>query len=101
MSQRHVWGCLVGFASVALPLTAHGAGPSPELMARNCYTCHGPQGVSAGPMPPLKGLPADYIVQAMVEFKADKRPGTIMNRIAKGYSDENTRLLADYIASVK
>ena len=38
-------------------------------------------------MPPLKGRKAAEIVEAMKEFQAGKRQPTVMDRIAKGYTD--------------
>jgi cytochrome c553 len=35
------------------------------------------------------------------DFKAGKRPGTIMQQHAKGYSDEQLELIAGYFASVR
>ena len=46
------------------------------------------------------GRPAD-IAGAMIEFKSGKRPGTIMDRIAKGFSDEEIRAIAAWYAGQK
>ena len=35
----------------------------------------------------------------MAEFKDGKRPATIMHQIAKGYTDEQIRLIAGYFAA--
>jgi sulfide dehydrogenase cytochrome subunit len=35
----------------------------------------------------------------MLAFRSGKRSGTVMNRIAKGYSDEDIELLAGYLAT--
>jgi len=42
----------------------------------------------------LTGLSTDDIISSMKAFKTDQRKGTIMNRIAKGYSDEEIDLMA-------
>lgn len=81
--------------------SAQTVGPSGQAMTQTCYVCHGPDGKSAGPIAPLAGLPKDHIIRQMAEFKADRRPGTIMNRIAKGYSDEQIVAIADFIATLK
>ncbi|HJQ56911.1 MAG TPA: c-type cytochrome [Vineibacter sp.] len=80
---------------------AQSAGPSGQAMVETCYVCHGPDGKSAGPIAPLVGLPKDHIVRQMADFKADRRPGTIMNRIAKSYSDEQIAAMAEFIATLK
>ncbi|MDT8384792.1 MAG: cytochrome c [Gammaproteobacteria bacterium] len=68
----------------------------PAMLANPCAGCHGPDGASPGPIPPLKGLPGSYIISAMQAFKTDQRQGTVMNRIAKGYTDEEIKLMAGY-----
>lgn len=66
----------------------------PAMLANPCAGCHGTDGASPGVIPPLKGLPSEYIVSTMKAFKADQRKGTVMNRIAKGYTDEEIELIA-------
>jgi sulfide dehydrogenase cytochrome subunit len=69
-------------------------------LAANCANCHGTEGVSAGGMPSLVGQPRSYLVQQMQEFKAGKRPATIMHQLAKGYTDQQIELLADYFSTL-
>ena len=52
-------------------------------------------------MPQLHGQPAAAIAKALTDFKTDQRKGTIMNRIAKGYSDDQIVLIADYFYKQK
>ena len=52
-------------------------------------------------MPPLKGRPQADIADAMTEYKSGKRAGTIMDRIAKGFSDEEIRAIAAWYAAQK
>jgi sulfide dehydrogenase cytochrome subunit len=73
----------------------------PAMLANPCAGCHGTDGASPGPIPPLKGLPSSYIISSMKAFKADKRKGTVMNRIAKGYTDEEIGLMARHFAATK
>ena len=51
-------------------------------------------GVYETPVPPLAGRPAADIASQMIAFKAGQRPGTIMDRIAKGFSDDEIRAIA-------
>ncbi len=39
------------------------------------------------------------MVQRLMAFKSGKREGTVMNRIAKGYSDAEIAAIAKYLAS--
>lgn len=81
---------------------AHGqTGPNGLALSLNCSTCHGLDGKGVTAVTPLKGMPATVIVQSMKQFKAGERPATIMNRIAKGFSDEEIQAVADYLASQK
>ena len=88
--------------ALALPSSAAAqAAPgqaSIPYVAGTCTNCHGPQGRSAGAMPSLAGLPQPYLVEQMKQFREGKRPATIMHQIAKGYSDRETDLLAEYFA---
>jgi sulfide dehydrogenase cytochrome subunit len=77
------------------------ADASGAALAFTCYGCHGYDGLSKGAAPSLKGLPADYLSQAMKDFKSGKRPATIMGRIAKGYSDGEIAAMSEYLATLK
>src|SRR5687768_979000 len=92
----------IGMAFAIFTAGAALAGPawaqSGQAMAQTCYVCHGPGAKGAGPIIALAGLPKDHLARQMADFKADKRPGTIMNRIAKGYTDEQLALIAEYLA---
>ena len=75
---------------------------SARNLASACFTCHGTDGRSVGGIPPsLAGQDRNYLLQAMKDFKADKRPATIMHQQAKGYTDQELEALAAYFASVK
>ena len=70
-------------------------------LAASCANCHGTDGKSAGVMPPLAGLDKNYIILQMQDFKHGKRPATIMHQLAKGYSDAQIELMAEYFAAQK
>lgn len=72
-----------------------------EALAFTCFTCHGTNGRSPGAIPSLCGKTADYIILRMHQFKSGKRQATIMNRLAKGYSNEQIARIAKYIAQQK
>jgi len=75
---------------------------SARNLASACFTCHGTDGHSVGGVPPsLAGRDRNDLLQAMKDFKADKRPATIMHQQAKGYTDQELEALAGYFASVK
>lgn len=70
-----------------------------RLIALNCYSCHGENGVSQGRAPSLSGLPANYLELSLKEYKGDLREGTIMPRIAKAYSDVEMTELAKFLVA--
>jgi cytochrome c553 len=95
-------GAGLAFAtSLALPIHAQDATYARGLAA-TCFACHGTDGRSVGNVPPsLAGQNRDYLLQQLKDFKAGKRPATIMHQHAKGYTDEQLALIAGYFASVK
>lgn len=60
-----------------------------------CSGCHGTQADAAIP---LSGLSAEDIAQAMADFRSGAREATLMGRIAKGFTDEESKAIADWIA---
>jgi len=89
---------LITTAAVVLPGMASATDYRPAMLANPCAGCHGPDGDSPGSIPSLKGLSAEEIASGMKAFKADRRKGTVMNRIAKGYTDEEIELMASYFS---
>lgn len=70
-----------------------------NMLAYACAACHGFNGNSQGPSTPnLAGISKFYFMDAMEAFKEDERPATVMNRIAKGYSKDEIKLMADFFS---
>ena len=90
-------------AAVVLGLSAPLAGAQDANLARNlaatCASCHGTNGNSRGEVKALAGLPADSIVATFNAYKAGTLPATVMHQIAKGYTDEQIKLIAGYLAA--
>lgn len=80
-------------------LAAQAADPI-EALARTCNNCHGVNGVSAGPsMPSIGGLSEAYLKNVMLQWKTGERQAATMNRLIKGFSDEQIAGLAKYFAA--
>lgn len=78
------------------------ATPTAEMLSNSCAGCHGTNGDSNGPaIPSLAGLSKPYLVESMESYKDGSRPSTIMDRIAKGYSQEEFELMGDFFAKQK
>lgn len=76
------------------------AAPTASMLADTCAGCHGTDGASVGPATPnIAGLSETYFTDTMLAFKNDERAGTVMGRIAKGYSEEEIKLMAGFFAS--
>jgi sulfide dehydrogenase cytochrome subunit len=75
------------------------AGPSGEALAFTCAGCHGTDGSSVGPsMPSIAGMDPEVFVDAMKAYQVNERNATIMNRIARGYSDEQLKDMGWFFA---
>ncbi|TNF51413.1 MAG: cytochrome c4 [Gammaproteobacteria bacterium] len=72
------------------------------MLAETCAGCHGTDGVSGGPATPtIAGLHGEYFVEVMKGYRDGTAYATIMNRIAKGYTDEEFSKLASFFAGQK
>ena len=68
-------------------------------LAANCTSCHGPGGVSTGGIPALAGRPKQALLESLQGFKAGTLPATVMHQHAKGYTDAELIILAEYFSS--
>ena len=98
--------CGAALAALALLLGAvpsvHAQGPEPHLarnLAATCANCHGTNGNGRGDMKPLAGVPAVTIITMLTQYKNGTLPATVMHQIAKGYTDEQIKLVANYLAA--
>lgn len=64
--------------------------------ASSCSGCHDAK-IASPSVPPLKGRPAAEIVSAMEAFRTGSREATVMTRIAKGFTDDETRDIAAWL----
>jgi len=87
---------LGGMMSMAVTVMAE-AMPAAPPGATSCSGCHGP-GTSGAAVPPLHGRPPEEITGAMQDYRTGQRPATVMDRIAKGFTDEETRAIATWLS---
>ena len=52
-----------------------------------------------GALPPLAGQGKDALLASLRAYKAGTRSATIMQQVAKGYTDEQLVLIAGYLAA--
>jgi len=84
---------LLAGALAAVPASVHAAAPRGAVA---CSGCHA-QAARPDQIPSLSGRSADEIATAMLAFKAGTRAATVMDRIAKGFSDEEIRAIAQWL----
>ena len=94
--------------AVILAVAALAAAPvaAQDVQGRNlaagCAICHGTDGrAPSKDLVPIAGLPKDYIVRQLVDFRDGKRPATVMHQIAKGYTDPQIDAMAAWFAAQK
>ena len=97
-----------GLAAAALCLTAGAAHAQVDPLqvrswAAACANCHGTNGkaVAGSGMGSLAGENKANMLQKLTDFRNGDRPSTIMQQIAKGYSEAQLTLIADYFAAQK
>jgi sulfide dehydrogenase cytochrome subunit len=77
-------------------MPASAAGVDPAGLAEPCAGCHGSDGSSVGGAPTIANLTVDYFVMAMKDYASGARASTVMGRIAKGYTEGETKAMAEY-----
>ena len=94
-----VAACILG-CSVVQPALAEASSHGRNL-AGSCAACHGTDGHSVNGTPVLAGMDKKLFIAQMKAFKSGERSATVMHQHAKGYSDEEFELMADYFAAQK
>jgi len=69
------------------------------MLSNSCAACHGTDGKSPGAIPSINGKSAQFISQALRDFRDGKRHATVMGRHASGYTVEEIQLIAEYFSS--
>jgi len=94
---------VIGGLALLIPLTGPFAVAAAEAPsgASSCSGCHAVSAAVQTPVPPIAGRATAEIVAAMREFRSGHRPGTVMDRIAKGFSEAETAAIADWYAGQK
>ena len=87
---------------MAAMLASSVAMAAPPPGASSCSGCHAMNGeASSAVMPSITGREASETFAMMTAFRDGTRPATVMNRIAKGFSDDELRAIAAWLATQK
>ena len=98
MSAAH-W--LAGVMALAVSAGALAASPEPPPGASSCTGCHAPGALAPRvdtAVPPLVGRSTADIVAQMQAFKTGQKASTVMDRIARGFTDAEIQAIADWYA---
>jgi cytochrome subunit of sulfide dehydrogenase len=69
--------------------------------AASCSGCHPAHRLVDTAVPRLVGRNPDELVAAMQAFKSGQREATVMDRIAKGFSEDEIKAIAAWYAAQK
>ena len=103
-AKHGLWGVAVlCCVPLAAGLAAGGLQGNSEIrsLAATCAACHGTDGhaVPGSAMPRLAGMPKADFVRQMRAYRDGGREATVMQQIAKGYSDAQTEALGEFFAA--
>lgn len=83
------------------PGMAAAAGHDPDLgrnLAAICANCHNADPRDTSAIEPLAGMSQAKIIKKMHAFRSDEKSATLMNQLAKGFSDAQIEAIANYLA---
>jgi cytochrome c553 len=86
----------IGTVSIAAAALAWAEPPAGAVA---CSGCHATSPHVTTPVPRLVGRDRAEIVRAMQEFRTGARAGTVMDRIARGFTDAEIQAIAAWYAA--
>jgi cytochrome c553 len=98
MGTARAWLGIAALAACAGAALA--ASPEPPG-ASSCSGCHAAGARVDTAVPRLIGRSAADIIAQMQAFKGGQKPSTVMDRIAKGFTDPEIQAIADWYAQQK
>jgi sulfide dehydrogenase cytochrome subunit len=100
IAARQVGNWIVALAGMtAVVRGAFAAAAQAPPGASSCSGCHPASAAVETPVSRLVGRPAPEIVAAMQAFRAGQLPATVMDRIAKGFSEDEIASIAAWYAA--
>ncbi len=97
-----ITGALLSGAFASTSASAASIYAGQTRAAQVCSHCHGLRTPSAdAPFPPLAGRDAEYLQQALKQYRDKTRKSDIMNAIAGSLSDDDIANVAAYYARQK
>ncbi len=72
-----------------------------QMLSLSCASCHGTDGKSETITPYIAGMGKASIFQILLDYKNGKRTETMMQKHAKGFTDEELEQIAYYFSNVE
>ena len=94
--MSRVVAAVIGSLAIVVAVVA---AAEPPVGAASCTGCHPASSRVTSPVPRLSGLDRAAIVRAMQDFRSGQRTGTVMDRIAKGFTDDEIQAIAAWYAT--
>jgi sulfide dehydrogenase cytochrome subunit len=88
---------LLGLALV--PQTVPAAPPAGQLLASQCFQCHGTDGQAVSGFESIAGKSAEDMYKGLLEM-SQRPPENIMDRQARIFTPAQLRLIANYLATL-
>jgi sulfide dehydrogenase cytochrome subunit len=88
--------CICAAAVLASVIMAAAMSPESPVGAASCSGCHPAKHGVETPVLPLSGRKAEQIVEQMRAFRSGQLKATVMDRVAKGYSDAEIEAIATW-----
>ena len=91
---------LASLAGVLLAATNDGIGPPPgQLLASQCFQCHGTDGQAVSGFEPIVGRSANDMYGLLLEM-SQRRPENIMDMQVRAFTPEQLGLIATYLSTL-
>lgn len=99
MKQKFLIGIFALLAMSSVKAESQNPIAKGQAMSWQCAPCHGTNGQEfLEAMPPLAGMPEEQFINAMTSFREGTRPAIIMDRVARGFTDEEINVMAKWFA---
>jgi cytochrome subunit of sulfide dehydrogenase len=89
VAVAYLFGCVAAAAAPAVPPPG----------AASCTGCHAASAKVETRVPRIAGRSPAEIVAAMEAFRSGQKPATVMDRIAKGFSEAEVRAIAAWLGA--
>ena len=90
-----------GLVLVCLSLAWPAQAAPITVMAEACFACHGTDGQSAGAIPAFSTDSPEELRKALHDFRSGAREATIMDRIVRGYTEDEIEAVVSHFAQAR